>query len=270
MESPVTVDRAAEAREARRRRILENSSKRLEKITGRNAEEFEKGKRNFNPRQDTIKPSLFILIEKEREQIIYPDPDEEPILSEPAPQEHLNLFGATSGFAGGSPGQFPDMMNDENMAHIMQSLLSNMGATGGFGMAGGMGGGGGGQPLEEVPDNLIVKLIRTRIPIMLMAVVVFVMFHTQHSHLLSGNVLLSLLLWETVELFLLKFFNKLNAKRSKITFVLSLFNVPQHLVDRCLTMLGMVHKIIKDFSVFMFIFVLLHYAWGTNDDNDRV
>lgn len=38
------VDKVAEAREARRRRILENSGKRLEKITGRNAEEFERGK----------------------------------------------------------------------------------------------------------------------------------------------------------------------------------------------------------------------------------
>lgn len=45
MEVPTepVVDKAAEAREARRKRILENSSKRLEKITGRNAEEFEKG-----------------------------------------------------------------------------------------------------------------------------------------------------------------------------------------------------------------------------------
>lgn len=40
---PTAMDKAAEAREARRRRILENSSKRLEKITGRSAEEFEKG-----------------------------------------------------------------------------------------------------------------------------------------------------------------------------------------------------------------------------------
>lgn len=61
MESPVTVDRAAEAREARRRRILENSSKRLEKITGRNAEEFEKGEKKSNPRQDPIKPDLLYI-----------------------------------------------------------------------------------------------------------------------------------------------------------------------------------------------------------------
>lgn len=164
------------------------------------------------------------------------------------------------------------MMGDENMAHIMQSLLQNMGGQGGFGAAAGMSGGGGGprQQQEEVPDNLIVKLIRTRIPIVLVAISVFLLFHTQHSHLLSGNVLLSLLLWETVELFLLKFFNKLNAKRSKITLVLSLFNVPQHLVDRVLTMLGMLHKIIQDFSVFMFIFVLLHYVWVDDKDNNRV
>ena len=155
------------------------------------------------------------------------------------------------------------MMGDENMAHIMQSLLSNMG--------GGLGGPGGPQqprqpPVPETPDNLIVKLIRTRIPIVLVAVSVFILFQTQQAHLLSGNVLLSLLLWETVELFLLKFYGKLNAKRSKITIVLSLFNVPQELVDRCLTMMGMVHKIIQDFSVFMFIFVFLHYAWpGTTD-----
>lgn len=46
IENPTAVieDKVAAAREARRRRILENSSKRLEKITGRNAEEFEKGR----------------------------------------------------------------------------------------------------------------------------------------------------------------------------------------------------------------------------------
>lgn len=160
------------------------------------------------------------------------------------------------------------MMNDENMAHIMQSLLSNLGGAGGasFGMSGSFGGPGQPPTQPELPDNLIVKLIRTRIPIILVAIGVFILFHTQHSHVLAGNVLLSLLLWETVELFLLKFYGKLNAKRSKITIVLSLFNVPQHLVDRCLTMLGMVHKIIQDFSVFMFIFVFLHYAWGYKKD----
>lgn len=39
-ESPA-VDKAAEAREARRRRILENSNKRLGKITGREHDEGE-------------------------------------------------------------------------------------------------------------------------------------------------------------------------------------------------------------------------------------
>lgn len=159
------------------------------------------------------------------------------------------------GMSMGAGQGFPDMMGDPNMANLLQSMLSGMaGGAGGTGMAGA-------PPQEEVPDNLIVKLIRTRIPIVLVALAVFLVFHTQNSHLLSGNVLLSLLLWETVELFLLKFYNKLNAKRSKITIVLSLFNVPQEVVDKCLTMLGMLHKIIQDFSVFMFIFVFLHYFW---------
>lgn len=159
------------------------------------------------------------------------------------------------GMSMGAGQGFPDMMGDPNMANLLQSMLSGMaGGAGGPEMAGA-------PPQEEVPDNLIVKLIRTRIPIVLVALAVFLVFHTQNSHLLSGNVLLSLLLWETVELFLLKFYNKLNAKRSKITIVLSLFNVPQEVVDKCLTMLGMLHKIIQDFSVFMFIFVFLHYFW---------
>lgn len=205
---------------------------------------------------------LFIS-EKEREQVIYPDPDEEPILSEPSPlRPHPNdmasLFGSEGmgmGMSMGAGQGFPDMMGDPNMANLLQSMLSGMaGGAGGPGMAGA-------PPQEEVPDNLIVKLIRTRIPIVLVALAVFLVFHTQNSHLLSGNVLLSLLLWETVELFLLKFYNKLNAKRSKITIILSLFNVPQEVVDKCLTMLGMLHKIIQDFSVFMFIFVFLHYIW---------
>lgn len=156
-------------------------------------------------------------------------------------------------------------MGDENMANLMQSLLSNMGANGGFGMGASFSAGGQApqhQQQPEIPDNMIVKLIRTRIPIMLVGIIVFILFHTENTGILSANVPLSLLLWETVELFLLKYFNKLNAKRSKITLVLSLFNVPQHLVDRVLTMLGMFHKIVQDFSMFMFIFVILHYVWA--------
>lgn len=156
--------------------------------------------------------------------------------------------------ATGAQQQFP-MMGDENMAHIMQSLLSNLGGAAG-------GGGGFGQqaqPPVETPDNFVVKIIRTRVPIVVLSLAVFLSFYTNRSHLFSGNVLLSLLLWEAVELFLLKYFNKLNQKRSSITFVLALFAIPPHLVDRCLTMLGMLHKIIQDVSVFMFVFVFLHY-----------
>lgn len=47
-ENITAEDQAAQAREARRKRILENSSKRLEQITGRNAEEFENGKYSWN------------------------------------------------------------------------------------------------------------------------------------------------------------------------------------------------------------------------------
>lgn len=154
-------------------------------------------------------------------------------------------------------------MGDENMAQIMQTLLSNMN----MGSAGGSSFPQQQQAHVEVPDNLVVKLIRTRIPIACVALAVFFMFHTHRAHLLSGNVLLSLLLWETVELFLLKYYNKLNQKRSGITLVLTLFNVPPHLVDRGLKMLGMLHKIIQDFSVFMFIFVLLHYYFASDENN---
>lgn len=203
-----------------------------------------------------LTPSPFT--EKEGEPIIYPDPDTEPILTEQPQLRHPPMMNNLFGTEGG--GEFP-AMGDENMAHIMQSLLANLGsAQGGGGMAGSPQ-----EPQVEVPDNLIVKLIRTRIPIAIIAVCVFFMFHTGAGHLLSNNVLLSLLLWEVVELFLLRLFNKLNQKRSKITFVLALFNVPPHLVDRCLTMLGMFNKVVQDFSVFMFIFCFLHYAFN----NDR-
>lgn len=267
---PVAVDKAAEAREARRRRILENSSKRLEKITGRSAEEFEKGEYFSRFRNKSHKSSIHALAEKERDQTIYPDPDEEPILSEPSPlrpQSHdmANLFaGFDGGPAGGGQGGMPSMMGDQDMAQFMQTLLSSgMGGGGGAGLGMSFGGGPpGAQPQEEVPEHMIVKLIRTRIPIVIVALGVFLVFHTQQSHLLSGNVLLSLLLWETVELFLLKHFRQLNARRSKLTIVLSLFNVAPQTVDKCLTMLGMVYKIIQDFSVFMFAFVLLNHFFG--------
>lgn len=138
--------------------------------------------------------------------------------------------------------------------NLMQSMMGNMSHGGGV------------QPPRQstaapIPENFLVKTIRTKIPIIVISIGMFFLFHMGYSDLVSGNVLLSLLLWEAAEIFLLNHFGKLSTG-PKFQLVIALFSLPQSIIQNAITVVFILTKVIQDISVFMFVFILLHYFYG--------
>lgn len=172
--------------------------------------------------------------------VVYPDPDTE--VFEDYPPTEFN-----SDFQPMSP------MNDQIFQQLLQTMMTNAGGATSNSMHIN-------NPEPEAPDNFIVKLLNSRLPIVFLAIVVFLIFHTGYESLLSGNVFLTLLLWEAVEIFILEMFNKLHQKKSSsmLNVVVVLAGVPQTAMESLGKIVSTVTKILQDVSVFMFVFISLH------------
>lgn len=159
-----TADALAARREARRKRILENSNNRLTRITGR--------EHNEPPADFTVNPPDVIYPDPEDERDVYQQPETSPI--------------------------FPARGNLSSNGDIFQEFSTI------FGAAAANGRGGATTSSPPVPDSTLVKFLRTKIHIALMGIIVYLVFATERQHLIGGNVFILLLGWEVVEVFLLK------------------------------------------------------------------
>ncbi|GAB0093269.1 uncharacterized protein DMENIID0001_083480 [Sergentomyia squamirostris] len=154
----------AALREARRRKILENSENRLGKIAGR-------------PQQENKTPENDLAAGSE----MYPDPELEP--------EPNFVPGHFSGVYGSHP-------DNEDIIHMLNSMRNvNNGFTPGNQ---------GFRQEKPSPPGLIQRFLRTKIHIVLISIAVYMIFATGNEHIVSGNVFLALLLWELAEVLILR------------------------------------------------------------------
>lgn len=216
------MDALAARREARRKRILENSNNRLTKITGR--------EHNEPPAVDfTVKPP----------DVIYPDPEvERDEYTHPEP----HLFGGSN-----LPEGFPNLANGD----IFSLLNPPLGAeqSGAFSAA---------QP-PPVPDTPLVKFLRSRVHLALMAILVYLLFANDLQHLIGGNVFILLLGWEAIEVFLLKTYEK---RSSFLDVVFLLGGISQKYSQIGLKFIQTINKVLKDVTFFVFFFVVTHLLWS--------
>ncbi|EAT32965.1 AAEL014795-PA [Aedes aegypti] len=215
------VDALAARREARRKRILENSNNRLTKITGR--------EHNEPPAVDfTVKPP----------DVIYPDPEVERD-EYTHPEQHL--------FGSSLPEGFPNMANGDIFSLLNPPLSTD--SRGSF-------------PATQsppVPDTALVKFLRTRIHLALMAVLVYLLFANNLQHLIGGSVFILLLGWEMVEVFLLKTYEK---RSSFLDVVFLLGGISPKYSQIALKFTQTINKVLKDVTFFVFFFVVTHLLWS--------
>lgn len=218
--SPSAADVLAARREARRKRILENSNNRLTKITGR--------EHNEPPAEDfTVKPP----------EVIYPDPEVErdEYLQ---PEQHP--------FATASPGGFP-LANGDIFSLLNPPFAADQGGASSTA-----------QP-PPVPETALVKFLRTRIHLAVMAIVIYLLFATDRQHLIGGNVFTLLLGWEMVEVFLLKTYE---TRASFLDVVFLLGGISKKYSQIILKFTQTINKVLKDVTFFVFFFVATHLLWS--------
>lgn len=225
----------AARREARRKRILENSNNRLTKITGR--------EHNDPPPEDlTVQPP----------EVIYPDPEDERDVYQ---QPELSPFVSGVGFP-------PAAANGD-----IFSLLNTLSQAQPNGFPGGLGGmpfGGASESSAApsrppVPETRLVKFLRTKIHIALMAIVIYMLFATGRQNWIGGSVFILLLGWETVEVLLLKSYEP---RASFLDVVFLLGGISKRYSQIIIKMAQTINKVLKDVAFFVFFFVVTHLLWS--------
>lgn len=91
-----------------------------------------------------------------------------------------------------------------------------------------------------------------------MGIVVQLLYATENQWLIGDNVLMPLLLWEIVEVFLLRTYV------SKINFLGIIFvflGVSQHWIRITTKIIETLLKIFKDVACFMWCFLVMHILW---------
>lgn len=267
---PTNAADAAEARrEARRRRILENSSNRLAKIAGREEQ----------PATTTTTSSSTSTTTKLPPAVIHDDPEMERDTFEPQRNDHHQLpfmaFGSAS--AGAPPAELMDMfasMNGglggaggANPFAMFQGLTnaSSLDApllTGDL-FAGLLGSTANGQaPLQQQqqpaqPVSLIVRLMRSKLHIALIGVLTFLL--ATNDVMFRSHVFTAFLLWEAVELFVLKPYEK--DRSSYVGLVFLIGGIPTEHTSVALRWFATVRRVLKDVAIFVFFFVIAHVLW---------
>uniref|UniRef100_A0A1Q3F336 Putative conserved plasma membrane protein n=1 Tax=Culex tarsalis TaxID=7177 RepID=A0A1Q3F336_CULTA len=224
----------AARREARRKRILENSNNRLTKITGR--------EHNEPATEDsTMQPP----------EVIYPDPEDERDVYQ---QPELSPFGPPGAMG------FPPVAGAAN--GDIFSLLNTLSQAQPNGFPGGMPfdtPAGAGASRAPVPETRLVKFLRTKIHIALLAIVVYLLFATGQHHWIGGSVFVLLLGWETVEMLLLKTYEP---QASFLDVVFLLGGISKRYSQFILKMTQTINKVLKDVAFFVFFFVATHLLWS--------
>lgn len=114
-----------------------------------------------------------------------------------------------------------------------------------------------------IPETFFSKFIKSKAPIVLIALTVYLLFAVQLEYFVAGAVFSSLIVWELFEFFLMTFVIKEPVQQNPLINLVIIFSgVSQQKSQFILKLLGLGNKIIKDIAIFMFTFVMIHLAWS--------
>lgn len=167
---------------------------------------------------------------------IYPDPE-----LEPAPEY---IPGEFSGLYSGINPQ------NEDILQLLNSLRNQEnGGPPGRRFAG---------QEKSAPPGVFSRILRTKIHIAAIAIVIYGLFATGNEFVVSGNVFLSLLLWEIAEILILKTYQT----RSTFATILYVFSqIPEQYTASAIKIFVTINKVLQDVAVFTFFFVFSHILW---------
>lgn len=213
-----------------------------------------------------------------RERIIYPDPElERDVYVEPAPfsMESLAAAHATRGSAapGSEEEEFMQLLNSLRNPGNNPNFDGNAAGFAAFSSFGSFGGpnGGGGIPNDPLlaglfgaqgaqapppPETRLRKLLNSKIHIAVLSVLTYVLINMAPF---SCNVFLMFLLWEIVEIFILRQ-HQTNAN-GLVNVVFMMAGVSPTKINVFIKWIQLVNKVLRDIAIFLFFFVLSHITY---------
>lgn len=113
-----------------------------------------------------------------------------------------------------------------------------------------------------VPESSFSRIISSKIPVVLIAVIVYVLFGLDLQFVLGGAVFSSLIVWEVLEFVLTTFVIRKPAQQGGLVNLLFMFGgISQEKTQVILRLLALANKLVKDVAIYMFTFVIMHLAW---------
>lgn len=110
-------------------------------------------------------------------------------------------------------------------------------------------------------QSKLSKLFATKLHLVITSIIVYFLFVTGNEHVTSNNVFLYLLLWETVEMFVLKTYIPKKSSVFGIIFVLG--GISQQYTSTFIKFIEIMNKVLKDVAVYIFFFVVTHLFYQT-------
>lgn len=114
-----------------------------------------------------------------------------------------------------------------------------------------------------VPETSFARFLRSKAPIVVLALIVYMLFALGYESLVGGSVFSSLIVWEIFEFAMTTFVIKPQAQQGGLMNLLFMFGGFQpQTTQLILRVLGLTNKVIRDIAIFMFTFVMIHLAWS--------
>lgn len=114
-------------------------------------------------------------------------------------------------------------------------------------------------PQSRQTDSTLVKIIKSKIHILFMSVIIYILVMTNRDKYIGSNIFLVLLTWEIVEVFLLKTYENRN---NFIGIIFLLGGISQKYSQIIIKVVETVNKLFKDVAIFAFFFVSTHLFWN--------
>lgn len=123
-------------------------------------------------------------------------------------------------------------------------------------------------PLPQTP---LSKFLRSKLPIVIIALIVYMLFTLNLDVVIGSSVFSSLIVWEIFEFFMTTFVIKEPLQQGGIVNILFAFGgFSQQKTQLILKLLGLFNKIIRDIAIFMFTFVITHLLYSFIVVGDRL
>lgn len=120
------------------------------------------------------------------------------------------------------------------------------------------------EPKPVIPETLLSRLIQRKVPLMLLAIIVYLIFATDNEFLLGSNVFVALMGWEAIEFFLngRSFRSAAGGGGSYLNILFLLGGIPPQTSQIVLNVMELANKVLRDVAVFVFFFVITHILWS--------